>query len=69
MHQKLVWMSRNAGGQMGEQQLVPALERSKPEGGGKIDADLPFFRIHGQFARTSSARRGLHGISPSLYFG
>jgi hypothetical protein len=52
---------------MGEQQLIPALKRSKPESGGKIDANLPFLRVHGQFARTSSARRGLHGVSPSLF--
>jgi hypothetical protein len=64
MHEKLVLMSWNAGRQVGEEQFIPPLKGSKPKRGCKIDADLPLFRIHRQFARTSSARRDLHDVSP-----
>ncbi len=53
---------RHPGGEMGEDEVVPAVMRDQSVGGGKIDPDLPFLRRHPVLHRRDVERRRRRGI-------
>ena len=57
--QELVIGAGNLGGDMGEDQIVPVVQRDQPVAGGEIDAGLPLFGGNLIFDRSDCMHGGL----------
>jgi hypothetical protein len=65
VHEKMICLARNAGGQVSEQQFVPFLHRRQPKRSSEMDSDFPFFRADAGLHALNTGRHGCHNHLPN----